>query len=242
MTKVEQGILINSQHLYNVLNDIPEEISFKDQILELGYNNIEEFFEEKAVCEMQNALKGNLYSVSMPQLLPVLHNLIQNQQYGIVSIYTEETCVCHGTNDAKYLNEEYCLENNIPIYPYESFGGNIVATPGDYGVVFILPATIDISSKYILEQIAKMLSNYFEDIEIKDNDILIEGKKVVGSGNFGNENIFVMLIYFSMSDKGDLIANICGEPASHKLPGYINTEIISTEELREELLKWLQGL
>ena len=164
MTKVEQGILINSQHLYNVLNDIPEEISFKDQILELGYNNIEEFFEEKAVCEMQNALKGNLHSVSMPQLLPVLHNLIQNQQYGIVSIYTEETCVCHGTNDAKYLNEEYCLENNIPIYPYESFGGNIVATPGDYGVVFILPATIDISSKYILEQIAKMLSNYFEDI------------------------------------------------------------------------------
>jgi hypothetical protein len=30
MTKVEQGILINTQHLNNVLNDIPEEISFKD--------------------------------------------------------------------------------------------------------------------------------------------------------------------------------------------------------------------
>ena len=33
MTKVEQGILINTQHQNNVTNNIPEEISFKDQIL-----------------------------------------------------------------------------------------------------------------------------------------------------------------------------------------------------------------
>jgi len=48
MTRVEQGILINNQHLENVLNNLPEEISFKDRILSLGYNDIEEFFEELA--------------------------------------------------------------------------------------------------------------------------------------------------------------------------------------------------
>ena len=46
MTKVEQGILINTQHLNNIVNNIPEEVSFIDQILNLGYKDLEEFFEE----------------------------------------------------------------------------------------------------------------------------------------------------------------------------------------------------
>lgn len=243
MTKVEQGILINTQHQNNVINNIPEEISFRDQILNLGYKDLEEFFEDKAIYEMQQVLKGKLFSTSMEQLIPTLTNIIQNHEYGIVSIYTDKTCVCHGDNTAKTLNTEYCETHNIPIYPYNSFGGNIVATKEDYGLVFIFPPSIDISQQLILSKFIEILKKYFNnEFIIKNNDILMDNKKIVGSGNFGNDEMSLMLFYFSMSDKGELISNICGEPTTNKMPGHIDAAILPTEQLVKELLSWLQGL
>lgn len=242
MTRLEQGILINSQHLHNVLNNISEDVSFRDQILALGYKDIEEFFNEKAIHEMQETLRDDLYSTPMDELAYMVNTVLKNHDHGIISIYTDETCVCHGDNQAKTLNEEYCLEHNIPIYPYNSFGGNIVATPEDYGVLFVLPQSIDVSAKLILENITEILAKYFEDVEIQGNDILIDGKKVAGSGSFGNDEIFVMMLYFSMSDKGDLVYNICGEPVTGKTAGYIDPAILPGEQLKSEVLSWLQGL
>ena len=243
MTKVEQGILINTQHQNNIINNIPEEISFKDQILNLGYKDLEEFFEDKAIFEMQQILKEKLFSTPMEKLVPTLGNLIQTNQIGILSIYTDKICVCHGDNTAKPLNIEYCKENNIPIYPYNSFGGNIVATKEDYGLVVILPSNIDVSQQLLLNRFIKILQKFFNNnFIIQDNDILMDNKKIVGSGNFGNDRISIMLFYFSMSDKGELIQNICGEPLTNKMPGHIDATILPTEQLVKELLSWLQGL
>ncbi len=243
MTKVEQGILINTQHQNNVVNNIPEKISFIDQILNLGYKDLEEFFKDKAIYEMQQVLKGKLFSTSMEKLVPTLGSLIQASQCGILSIYTDKTCVCHGNNTAKPLNEKYCEENNIPIYPYNSFGGNIVATKEDYGLVVILPSSIDLSQQLMLNEFIKILQKYFNNnFIIQDNDILMDNKKIVGSGNFGNNDISIMLFYFSMSDKGELIQNICGNPMTNKTPGHIDANILPTEQLVKELLSWLQGL
>ena len=113
MTRVEQGIKINAQHLHNVLNNLPEEISFRDQILALGYKDIEEFFKEKAIYEMRNILSnGNNITVHMKDLVPALIGAVQNEKYGIVNIYTDGTCVCHGNNQEKILNEECDNSNN----------------------------------------------------------------------------------------------------------------------------------
>lgn len=237
MTKVEQGIFINTEHLYNVVNNIPEEVSFKDQILALGYASIEEFFEEKAIYEMRVMLtNGVTQTVHMKDLVSALMGAFQNKQYGIINIYTDSTCVCHGTNEQKQLNEEYCAENNIPIYPYNSFGGNIVATKEDYGVAFFIPASIDMSTWLVLKNLVIILEKYFSNVTIEGNDILIDGKKVIGSGSFGNDEVICILVYFSMSDKGDLIFNICGEPVTNKTPGYIN---LPREQLIKEVTSWL---
>ncbi len=242
MTKIEQGILINSQHLYNVLNNIPEETSFKDQILALGYETIEDFFEEKTIYEMQQILKDQIIPVAMKDIPTQMWYYANEIHYGILSVYTNETCICRGDDETKPFNEEYCKANNIPIYPYYSFGGNIVATKEDFGIVVLLPTNIDISPLLILNGVANILKKYFENVEVYGNDILIGGKKVIGSMSFGNEEIFVMAVYFCASDKGDLIEKICGEPITDKTPGYINTEILSTDQLRNEVLLWLQGL
>lgn len=240
MTRIEKGIEINEKHMYHVLNDIPEEVSFADQILALGYQNLEEFFEEKAVKEMQDILKGTETSTHMMDLLFNLSIYIKRRNPGIISIYTDETCVCHGNNTEKILNKNYCIEHNIPIYPYDSFGGNIVATKEDYGIAILIPTSIDVSFNLVTEKIINLLKQYYEDVQMQGNDILINGKKVIGSGVFGDQELTVMLFYFSMSDKGELISAICGEPVSDKTPGYI--DIITGEQVRKELLSWLQGL
>lgn len=242
MNRVEKGIELNTQHIYNVEHQIEEEISFGDQIKELGYNNLEEFFNEKIEYEMQNILRGKVYSVGPKDAMPTLRNLVYDNEYGIVSVYTDEICVHHGQDMSKHLNEDFCMENNIPIYPYDSFGGNIVATPGDYSVALLLPLTIDISAGFILNKTKDILSKYFNSVEIQDNDILIDNKKVAGATSFGTNKFFFLIYHFSMSEKEELITKICGEPSSGKHPGYIDTSILSTEQLMEDFLSWLQGL
>ena len=104
MSKVEHGIEINNQHIYNVEHDIEEEISFIDQIKALGYNNLEEFFNDKIEYEMQQVLKGQVYSVEPKDAMPTLRSLVYDNKYGIVSVYTNETCVHHGQDPSKTLN------------------------------------------------------------------------------------------------------------------------------------------
>jgi hypothetical protein len=245
MTKIEQGIQINNQHIYNVENNINEPISFIDQIKNIGYSSLKEFFEEKAEYEMQNVLRNKIYSVSPKDAMNTLQNLIKNNEYGIVSVYTDETCVHHGQDLSKYLNESYCQLHNIPIYSYNSFGGNIVATKGDYSFAIIVPSSIDINANFILKRIVSILRKYYtnkNDIAIENNDILIDGKKVLGSTVFGNDKMIFCICHFSMTEKQTLISKICGEPSTGKYAGYIKEELLTTEQLMEEVLKWLQGL
>lgn len=242
MNKVEQGIEINKQHIYNVEHGIKEKIPFADQILALGYKSLKEFFNEKLEYEMQHILNNKVYSVEPKEAMPTLHQLIQNNRYGIVSVYTNETCVHHGQDPTKYLNRDYCTQHNIPIYSYDSFGGNIVATKDDYSVAIILPLTIDISAGFVLTKTKEILQKYFNNVEIIGNDILINNKKVAGATSFGTERYFFLIYHFSMSEKSDLIAKICGEPTSGKQPGYIDTSILPTKKLIEDFLSWLQGL
>lgn len=242
MNAIEQGIEINNQHIYNIENGIDEPVSLLEQIQNLGYRDLEDFFNHKREYEMQCVLKGNVYSVTPKNAMPTLRHLIGNGLYGIVSVDTNETCVHHGQDDSKFLDYNYCSVNGIPIYTYDSFGGNIVATKDDYSMAVLLPINIDIDTAFVLSHLKNILDKYFDDVEIQGNDILISNKKVAGTTSFGTGNFFFLIAHFSMSPKDELIRAICGEPSSDKIPGYIDTKILSTEKLKGDLLGWLQGL
>lgn len=242
MTKIEQGIALNEQHIYNIENKIEEKISFVDQIKEIGFTDLEDFFNQKREYDMQQVLNGKVYSVAPKDAMPTLRLLLSTGQFGIVSVYTNETCVHHGQDESKSLNTEYCETHNIPIYTYDSFGGSIVATEDDYSMALLLPPDIDISTDFILKKFQRILLKYFNNVTIDNNDILINGVKVAGTTSFGTDTFFFLIAHFSMNEKTDLIYSICGEPTSNKTPGYIDTSILSTEKLMEELLSWLQGL
>lgn len=238
MNKIEQGIEINNQHIYNVINQIPEEISFNEQIINLGFENLEDFFEQKKVFEMQQFLKGKVFITNPIDGL----QLIQNKNFGIISVDDDYTFVYKG-NNKKEINIEYCQQNNIPIYNYGTFGGAVVVSPGDYNIGVVIPTQLDLGSNFFLNNIALILNKYFENVKVDNNDILINDKKVLGSAGFGNEEFFFFVTQISFSDKSELIQRICGDiEEGGKQPGYIDPNILSAEQLKEELLSWLQGL
>ena len=242
MSRVTEGIILNNQHIYNIEHNIVEQPSFSQKILRLGYNNLEEFFEEKREHEMQEILKNQIYDVEPKDAMKTLRQLINDHASGIVSVYTTETCVHHGQDPSKFLDVQLCKELNIPIYDYDSYGGNIIATEGDYSIALLIPSFIDISAQFFLEHIKIILEKYFTNVIIQDNDIILDGNKVVGVTSFGNDEFFFVIAHFSMSSKEDLIYELCGEPVSNKIPGYIDTDVLSTEQLMEDILSWLQGL
>ena len=122
-----------------------------------------------------------------------------------------------------------------------NYGGAIVATEGDYSLALIVPSEVDLNSSFILNGIKNILNKYFSNVSINGNDIFINNLKVAGSTAFGNEKFFFMIFHFSMSDKGNLVSEICGAPKTGKQVGYIDENILSLEKLKEELLLWLQG-
>lgn len=243
MNKIEQGIQINNQHVQNVINRVPEQMSFYEQIINLGFEDLEDFFKQKSEYEMQQCLKGKIYNAISTEGLDILGQLIQDQQYGIVSVDNDIIFIYQGNNVEKQINTEYCEQNNIPIKNYGTFGGSIVVSPGDYSIAILLPSSIDVNNNFFLGNIANILKKYFSNVIIDNNDILIDNKKILGSAAYSNERYFFFVAHFSFSSNRELIQNICGNISDDgKQPGYIDSNILSVEQLKEELLKWLQGL
>ena len=187
--KIEKGININEQYQLDVLEQKDNIVPLVTQLKNIGFSDLQEFFDLKK----------------------------------------------------EYLMHKY-LKNNIPIFLYDSYGGAIVATKDDYSLAFIVPSNIDLKSSFILENIKLILEKYFSNVSIEGNDIFIDGLKVAGSTAYSNDKIFFMIFHFSMSEKKELILNICGAPKTGKQVGYINTNILNVNKLKEELLSWLQGL
>ena len=239
--KIEKGININEQYQLDVLEQKNNIVPLVTQLKNIGFSDLQEFFDLKKEYLMHKYLKNNILETTSSNAMNTLQTLINNNQFGIVSVTNDITCVHVGKKENN-LNQTYCSENNIPIFLYDSYGGAIVATKDDYSLAFIVPSNIDLKNSFILENIKLILEKYFSNVSIEGNDIFIDGLKVAGSTAYSNDKIFFMIFHFSMSDKKELILNICGAPKTGKQVGYINTNILNVNKLKEELLSWLQGL
>ena len=79
---------------------------------------------------------------------------------------------------------------------------------------------------------------YYDNVKIDNNDILINDKKICGGiiNNYNN-NILVVVFQINFIDKYNDIINICGK--SQKIPGYIDNKLLDAEKIKNEFIKWL---
>ena len=240
---VYKGIdLLNIYHKKIINQEKPNILDLEKQINLIGFLNLEEFFKEKKKILLKETLNNKIRETfeTEQNFFNVLAN--DNNIGALFYYHKKDFCVYYGGKN-QYINTTYCKENNIEFFNYDSNanGGAIITGNGDLSMKIVLPVSIDITKDYLIENIANILKKYFLNVSINNNDILIDGLKVFGAASKVIDNIIIFLCYFSFSDKKDIILNICGEPNTGKNSGFLNSNYLNIEQLKKELLLWLQN-
>lgn len=122
---------------------------------------------------------------------------------------------------------------------YENSNGPILSSDGDLRIYLILKKNdyIEITYDYFLNKLKEYLDRYFDSVEISNNDIMIDGKKVLGGAMIEHNGLYIVVFQINFVDKADDIINICG--SSPKIPGYIDSSTVQAEQIKNEFLTWL---
>lgn len=131
--------------------------------------------------------------------------------------------------------EEY---NIIPAHmTYIANNGIIITSNGDLRVV-IISYDVKYPIENLLIKLKNYLLNYFNNVVVDNNDILIDNKKICGSGFMTINGMNVYMFQITFVDRVDLIKKICKN--SIKEPGYIDPNIVSQYKLKDEFISWLR--
>lgn len=207
-----------------------------DEIQKYGFESLEEYFDAKKTYQLSK-LEFTVKNINPDEVVDELKIVFENNTTGLWLCDHPKTYVFGGINGLENYNENYCIENNITVYPYLSGGGIIVHQDGDFTYGLSCPANLNIDANYILKRTSEILQKYTDKkVTVNGNDILVDMLKVSGSTSYKQNGLFLILVYFSFNDKTKLINNICNKK-SDKIPGYI--DFITREELKQEVLKWL---
>ena len=192
---------------------------------------------ENKINEILKNLNIEIKEVEKP-ISGAYDNYIENKIPSIVyNIHSENNYafVPNQFNNVELLNSY----NIIPQYMnYNSDNGIIITSDGDLKLVIILPDYLNISINYFIEKIKLFLLKYFINVDVHNNDIMINKKKIIGSGinNINNMNIYMFQITFT--DRVELIKKICTK--STKDVGFIDSSILPQETLLNEIISWFK--
>lgn len=122
---------------------------------------------------------------------------------------------------------------------YDNSNGPILSSDGDLRIYLILPKHdyIDITYGYFLSKFKTYFDRYFDNVVSSNNDILIDGNKVLGGSLFEYNDMLIIVFQINFVDKREDILNICG--ISPKTPGYVDSSIVTAEQTKNEFLTWL---
>ena len=209
-----------------------------DAIKKCGFRSFEEYFDTKKRYQFRE-LKFISKDITQEEIVPEILTVLEAGTIGAWFIDSTKTCVFSGNQGLEYLNEEYCIENNIAVYPLLSVGGAIVHQDGDFSYGVSCPESLNIDASFILDRTRHMIQKYTKkNVTVDGNDILIDGEKVCGSTTYSKNGLFLFIAYFSFNDKTELINAICNKKTDKK-PGYI--DFMTREDLKQEVLTWLKS-
>lgn len=206
--------------------------SLVDLVKSCGFDNLEEYFSAKIKYQISKMAFEKIEVTPFTAADEMLKAIAIGSPT-ILMMNTNQTVVYHGNDD---YNAEYCIEHDIPVIEYRTLGGTLVASDGELSIGIVIPNSVDVNSEWFLSELAQILGKYIRNVTVDNNDILVDGKKVVGTTTYRSASAFCAVAQFSFDDKSDLIDIVC-PPHGDKRPGYIKD--LTRAELRSEILKWL---
>lgn len=236
--KLQSGMKIYETYLKDIEQNGQSEIVFADAIRQLGLS-LSEFFYQRSLYLMRESLNKQLYTTTPDKIMEDSRDFIANQHYAVLEANVEQNIVHLGKGKDTNIDLDFCRSHNIEVCPYDSYGGAIVSGKGDYNLTLVLPNDIDIDVAVVLGAIGDIFLRYFDTVEIQGNDIMVNGKKVLGSTAANINDVLFLGFAISFTEQPEIVEGVCGQPKTGKSIGSIDAHILSREQFRKELLSWL---
>ena len=158
----------------------------------------------------------------------VLNN-ITDQSEGIIYHVFNENCVIVGRNGGSSI--EQIQKHEIRMVQINHEGGTIVASPGDISIGIF---TKDYKGREYRDEIVDKLINRLREngykAVVEGNDVLIDGRKVVGFGSRIFGKILYTAIHIAINSNMDLIKTICTKDMQ-KTPDALTNYGINTQDI-----------
>ena len=215
------------------LNGIDSSLS--SRIVKFGYDNLTEYFEEKRK-HLFNAWRPEVYRIPLEDFAEVVEDAIISEKYGIYIPVCNGLYAYHGDDDIDY---DECRDLNLRIVELKYRGGTIVGSGDDFSIEIIMPSYIGLDSGDIITKISDILSACIDGVEISGNDILVNGKKVMGSMERLVGNVYVWAAQISFGEYDQYIERVC-KKKSKKKPSKIDRNKLTRDRLEHEVISWLQ--
>lgn len=234
MGDIVKAIEVEKEYLeYRMKGEEP--FHLVDKIKECGFETLAKYFEDKSKYEFKYLTFEVIETTPFEAIAEVLET-IAKKKTAVLFADTESTLVWNG--EGSEFNEEYCIENSIPVLPLQTKGGTIVSTAGDLNIGICVPETLGKNSRLILSGFVDIFRKHTDkEVIVDGNDILIDGFKVLGSSIYNANGMFMFITPVSLSEKSDLIETICLKK-SGKIQKHI--EFMDSETLKREVSEWLQ--
>lgn len=227
---------IEQEKIYLALKESGAEVKVFDFIGPCGYSDINEFYWDKQLYLLKTTPYVNEEEPYIT--LDFTTKYFQNKTPAFLWTITCPTMYAFVPNEFTDFDKlrQYGLE---PIrIGYSAQNGIIISADGDLRIFLIYPGNLEIRSDHFLGFFRDFLFSYYPNIEVNKNDILVNGKKVLGSVQIPHmSGMGVFVAQVSFSDQSELIKKICGKTV--KTPGFLDPEIISPYELKDGFAEWL---
>ena len=227
----EEQYIYDKTHTDNVF------LSMRDYLAEAGYTNLNEYRKDAkdywVKSQNYEVVEEPVINANVP--VPYLTNGIPAFLYTINCEYNYAFIPISYTNYE--LLEQY---GYTPIkLGYENSNGPILSANGDLRIYLILKKNehIEITYHYFLIKLKEYLDGYFDDVAISNNDILINGEKVLGGAMIEHNGLLIVVFQINFINKREDIINICG--ITPKIPGCIDSSVVTAEQIKNEFLSWL---
>ena len=176
---------------------------------------------------------GKIHKLNISDLNNVqkeVQNFIKEQREGYLLFSFPKTVCIKGstTSDVDVSNSK---ANAVPVVKLFHEGGTIIASPSDVEIGIFTKGfkANDIMSE-IIHDISEILSEKGFESEITGNDLLVEGKKVLGCGSRKFGEIVFGAMHISLENNTELINKICTKTCI-KTPTGLKQYNLSTQNI-----------
>lgn len=180
----------------------------------------------------------NIYPTLYENVESAVQDMISYGKTGVIYGVAESNWIIAGVNEQ--LNESAVERAGIPVLHLNHEGGCIVVSPGDIDIGLFTERDLGNKIKNnLIQDLAILLQKKGYISTIENNDLMVEGKKVVGFGSRMISNILYTAIHISINTDIELIRNICTKPME-KIPGKLSDYGISTSDVVNILMSQLK--